>query len=569
MITWQKIIGVEEIEGEPIAPTSTYTGAGVSGSFAIDWLAGASEGEEGTSGDVDFSEFGFESDETGFGGTWTYGRNQTISFTGGSGTTYFDALVIADNEEGGGSPTTLFEGTLTFTEENAGWSDQPVTLASYETLNSQRSGATTASASYQDTYTTTTSASNSQIVTTTSTRDSTYTTTGSTVVSFPTWQSITYETTYHTGETTAAAYKTYNDAVPAQLVGTTVSTISETIERLALFEREGRASEETFTFTSNIINSPAAQSYPRPQLAAFGPAVVNDPLGQAGITNPRLITNDQIARSIETNSINNYATYPTDTTTHALAATRSVPQGKETAATGNFGESEAAATYVITESSADFDPYAYVSIIVDGGLEISIAGGNVYQNTYAFLTESKAAISAATKITVGVRANEEGEIGSAIEPEGRGVSYYRHTADVWLPAYATFKNSEGNFTISKNSFTRQSGQDRTEDIFGPEGEGVTAWRFLGPTDSQATRATILGGVMSGNAIVNVGAYSTFLDDESGTTTFTEPQFISWADNDGTTAYLPALSVETELVDALSPNIIATARHDFGPVIDDL
>jgi hypothetical protein len=194
------------------------------------------------------------------------------------------------------------------------------------------------------------------------------------------------------------------------------------------------------------------------------------------------------------------------------------------------------------------------------------SGSFILSTINNFTTERAAAIVGVAEATVGVRAISNGAAGAGIEAGGQGNVHYRHTSSVLLPASTTRESGTRSTTWSQNSYTvRDSSSGETQSEYSATGAAQSQYMTVATTESNAARATVLGGVIRGEALIYNGAYSTLAQAGEGTTEVTEPFGVTWAAGAATSAWIPALRAMT--VDAAEA-VVAISRHSFTQVLDD-
>jgi hypothetical protein len=192
-------------------------------------------------------------------------------------------------------------------------------------------------------------------------------------------------------------------------------------------------------------------------------------------------------------------------------------------------------------------------------------GGMIISATGMFATQRIAGVTAANEITVGVRAVSNGAAGSAIASDGRGQIFYQHTTSVALPAKNVTISEDTTKTFYLNSFTAKDSDGVTEGQFDVVGEAVSQHMRPHIANSFAGSATVLGGNLAGEAIINKGRYETFAVVASGQSEVSEPIAVAWSAGAATTAWLPAFRAETVTTDG---PVLAISRHSFTDIVDE-
>jgi hypothetical protein len=571
MITWEQPVNASAIAGTPIGRSASYAAGGIVNneqvSLAVsfeeeyDWFNGLITGKTERSDD----RFPIAGLLTSFGDVW--GENgeftsQTITFqdgpasetiSNGSRTLAAPGIVGEfDGEDGGATNEEFSLVDFTATFEDTDWSRATVTLNSYElTTLTGLTGLTTTEVVSLQTWPTT-SLSGDEIFTVSSEFEVSATMeTVETTFTKATWQPSEYSTTFGTGQTVAVFYSSFSHEIPATF-SNSLSTQTSVVEPLSFVALSGysdtqdgvSATQSTFT-VSNVSKT-----------ASTAGASVADS------TNPRTVT---AFNAISTSQGGVLYTITQTTVYNGLFETAPTPARIVSTTEVEFAGGGLALTQFQTETVGDFAE-GYSETFLDGPLSITQAGLQNITPTNLFGTERIATISALQQITVGVRADSNGEAGGAIEDVGRGQQFYLHSSSVVFPATASTVRDSTSFTFSGNSYTaKDTGGGETQSVFGVVGDSVSQYVSLGVSQSNAASATVLGGPIPGEAVIANGRYATFCGEDSG---FSSPQFalkINWTASAETTAWLPAFRAETV---GANTGVVAISRHSFTQIVDD-
>jgi hypothetical protein len=586
MITYEKVIGADECLGQPagLSATSLQINGDVTTRVEAteDWFGGNiaevySEGgrEEYSIGEPFAGEGEFEV-------RIINSRNSSYTYSNGGATEAFEAQVIVDTEEGGGAAQTEFEGVSQITYA-FGWSQAPVTLATYYTEEITQTCTTTGSETFALSVTTTSEVSSAETTTRIST-EATRMTTAQSQRSVTVWQTSNYETTYVTGETTAKAFLSDSYNVPVILSNqSSATTVSETIERLSFVSLTAANSSDEYENT-----------YPAGTQSATLSSTVNDtrPIDLRNSRFPQVTNNTVIGQE------NTFASSPFGQfkigfgTTQALTYSQTVTEsfaahvtqeGKRTESAmfgGLLGGGNVQVVWRKTTTSQAENVYTYKNEETVDGVSISRSGGHALVQTSNFATIQSASVLAATSVLVGVSAG--GGVGARPDTIASGAPFYLSNQVIAIPGYGAVTHNDKTVTISANSYTQGANGTTESGVWNVEGEPETLWRLAqweefiitgGPAPNnefvapETSVPTIVGGIAEGAAIIYQGVYKTYAGNSSGYVTKSEPQAVSWGQGAETTGYSAALSIET-VVDQFTPNVIASARHPVSWVIDD-
>ena len=552
MITWEQVVPAASISGEPVGYSSGLTDAAASYTDGTtkDWF----NGEIASAFTRSVTDFGvlFEDfDEISIdenGTTFTFRYDTQGIYSNGEGTTSgvsFDFTA----EVGSGN----FGGYTDVGEPNTDWSRQSVDLASYEeTVLVNQTGITTTATAAVETVRTTqlvderveTIASEVPISRTTTTQVSTF--------SINSWTRNTYATVFVTGETTAKFFSAFSNEVPAVFDNGIVTTAS-IIEPLSFVEVGGFATTQDVSVTSVELGDFGSSAW---TTQTAGTSVQNSINPQTTVGGQRAATATRFIIVQQTAEEEVESQFATVEVSAKIGTTLQMP----------FGDSTVAVQYVST-TEINQTAQGYLTGETLGDLTRTQSGEGAIANTNFFTTSRQAEIIGATQATVGVRAKSNGAVGGGIQSIAIGVPFYLHTTSVVLPASTVFTRSDTTFTFSGDSYTaRDTSGGTTQSEFDVTGDSQTQFMLLAPVFSAATRATVLGGRIRGNAIVVNGHYETFAGGSQGTSEVTEPLAVTWEANAATTAWLPSMSVET--VGESATAVLAISRHSFTEVIDD-
>jgi hypothetical protein len=565
MITYEKVINAAEISGSFVGNSQSFL-------VVEDWLVGLIDG---------FGRFSGESVDDWFGGVVSFyvhnldtpegyivlsreeGEqgdefnaftdtvlNGPPSFTANNGSFTFAAP--AEVQEYGtedNAPTNApnnFEYSVTGADSN--WSRVSVGLQSWQsTVLSGLTGRSTTQVTTQEGVPTTTEVESQTITTAVTQEVQRTTTTQITDSTAASWQPSAYNTVFFTGQTTALVYRSFSNALPVVWQGSLVS-VTETVRPQSFVSFGGHASFGEIEGES--VSGLTFSGYDWTRTTA-GPAIINS-------TFPRI----ELFGSKITTTTRGFARYSTRGQVGIIAFTTKSQPFLNTATSGVVigGENVTASFLQTTTVATDFGGYQSEDTV--NGLTQS--GSAEIQTTNGFSFAQQPTGTVAKEVTVGVRALSGGQAGSAVAAEGAGNQFFRHTESIVLAATAQAVKSGSTFTFYRDSYTaRDTEGQTTQSTYGVEGAGETIWQTVGAINPPAT---IVGGPLKGNAVLPPAKYSTFAGDESGTVSYSAPTQFVWSAGDSTTAFLPALSVQT-VVDNTAENVQSISRH-LSVIIDD-
>jgi hypothetical protein len=566
MITWQEVVGVSAISGTAVGysygATDTVENQGRTTVQTYDWFGGEiAGGSSFNRTDFGYLNEDFANVEVSIDGTnetyfYTYDWGKNYTYRNGSATYTFFTMGRTDAYgEGEGFFESIgdIDEIVSVEPFNSNWSRSSANLPSYEltTLQNQ-TGRTTVTTDTQQQIRTT-QLVDDIVETVLQNQNTTRTTTSQINTStVATWQVKTYDTVFLTGQTTANLFSSFSHDLPA-VWQSAVSSTSKVIEPLSFVSVGTYAGTQNFTIkgTSGTFSLHAST-------ATTAGAVVSNS------TNPQTAVGGTKATTVGDAFVSFRGTEQQDA--DEQFATVSFNAGIATSKALNFLGNTVAAPFVSTSSlGRTSEGYTTQSTDSNGGTTTQ-SGSFILSTINHFTTERAAAIVGVAEATVGVRAISNGAAGDGIEAGGQGNAHYRHTSSVLLPASTTRESGTRSTTWSLNSYTvRNSSNGETQSEYSATGAAQSQYMTVATTESNAARATVLGGVIRGEALIYNGAYSTLAQAGEGTTEVTEPFGVTWAAGAATSAWIPSLRAMT--VDAAEA-VVAISRHSFTQVLDD-
>jgi hypothetical protein len=561
MITWEQVVDASDIQG----PTPTEEGIyeadfrvgrnGGGGGFGTqtysnNWFEGIYKNTAILDDDYEPFEISAVGDifEGGLTVTYVFGASHYVDQ--GSSTSSWKALTGTQGE--GESPDLNPAGFFVSTDENDDWSSQTITLRTYELFTQSNLLGTTTTLSQKaitflttvpsaDEATTIVSADNVNFTNTVQVNDSTK----------ATWRSISYETTYFTGETTAGFfYSSFSHDIPLVKSNDTLTTQESASGKFSFISYEGFVGEPSQSVASVLAET---SGYMATATTLDQGSIVLTFVDGPRVTGGgfKIVETQRQESSIEEKE-QNFTYYRTTTTEEVLEST------KQMAYAGAAHNVRYALTFTFdTENGLTFESTNTFVETTGSGTSSGFYGIDVLDR---FATSRSAQASVAHSITVGVRAFSNEQAGLSIEAEGQGNNYLRNTSSGVLAATRTAIGS----TWSANSYTFLVDGQQETGTFKNVGEGPTQW--VTAAGATLNLATIVGGHLAGNAVINAGQYISFADNSGDSTVLQEPLAVQWESDAPTTAW------RQEGVATLSRNFDApvnvTSRHPVTVVIDD-
>jgi hypothetical protein len=554
MITWQQVVDQSVISGDPAVnsfgqafPFDSFTFAETS-----DWFGGEiikAESYLETEFEFileDFDDIVIDGDTAFYTFVWKY-RGLTSN---GSATDVFYTLGATLDEAVG-----LSVGEVDFSTRdpafNPNWSRSEVALQSWEEVILENLTGITSTVVQADESIRTTTVSAGQTTTTNTIQQVARTTTTlATDSTSRTWSATGYTAQFVTGQTTAKVYSEFLNEIPAVLQEGSIVTAASTIEPLSFYEIDGRAARQDLTVQILTSADEAHNRTSTSEGAIVTAHLSSNPQTTIGGTKATITDNGsfRVQNTQQQNAADQFATILKQT---RLSTTKEI----------SFIGDTVAAPFVSTSN---------ISVTSEGyltnneGFTISGAAGLTAVN--AFATTRPASVVAVAEITVGVRANSSETAGGGVEAAGQGNVFFAHTTSVLLPASTVRTDPTKTTTFSLNSYTeRDSNGGETVDEYAATGVAQSQYMTIATTQSSVARATVLGGAIRGEAIIFNGKYSTFAGIEESTIDVSEPFATSWQASAATSAWIPALRVETV---GASAAVVAISRHSFTEVLDD-
>jgi hypothetical protein len=376
------------------------------------------------------------------------------------------------------------------------------------------------------------------------------TTTNATTFTKGSFTGSAYTATISTGQTTIAKFSSFSHNIPLIYTTNTATTMASGAKTYSFEEAFGYG-ETAPTLTATLATDSGSHQQTRTRATTASIVV----LGSAG---PSVVSgSSRIAASAYSAQ-----KYTTTGQTFTYAATTSATQTFQTSTTLPFADVSGVVTFnsTSTHPAAAADFLSSYSLLETTGTG-SVTGIFAINELHKFATVTKGSASIAEKIEVGIRVVSDGAAGTGVDQEGRKNNYSAHTSSVFLAATNRITSSNGRTSFSANSYTATNFSGGTNSgTYGVQGAGVTQWQNA---NGFLERATIVGGKLSGAAVILPGVYATYAATDSGFTTVTEPFATSW-----NTAAQTAWQQNSFSANSGTNAVQVLSRHPVTIVLDD-